>query len=61
MKAREYEVLNMAVEQGVAYGLRRVRKYNENPTDAQIEAAIEAAVLNAIGEWFTFDEVTPDE
>ncbi len=60
MKAREYDVLSMAVEQGVICGMRRAYKHNAAPTADQVEAAIADAVKNAICEWFYFEN-GPDE
>lgn len=56
MKPRTYEILRRAVEEGVRYGLSRARKHVESPSDAQIESAVEEAVMNEICEYFTFDE-----
>ena len=65
MKAKEYDVLQMAIEHGVAYGLTRADKYAEGDplTDAQRErvtTAVEQAVNDAICEWFTFDDDLKD-
>lgn len=57
MKAREYEVLKMAIDQGVTCGWRRAHKHNESPDAGVITDAIIDAVTNAICEWFTFDDV----
>lgn len=56
MKPRTYEILRRAVEEGVRYGLSRARKHVESPSDAQLEIAVEEAVMNAISEYFTFEE-----
>ena len=59
MKAKDYAVLRMAVEQGVAYGLTRADKYAEDAlTEAQrdrVADQVEQAVISAVCEWFAFD------
>lgn len=59
MKAKEYEVLVRAVEEGVG---RAIRRYGDQADDVsfdevmnQIGAVIEEEVLNTICEWFDFD------
>ena len=60
MRAKEYDVLVMAVEQGVASMLRRADKHaDDRLTDAQRDR-IEAntnEVVGAICEWFDFEDV----
>ena len=55
MKAKEYVVLQMAVESGVKYGVRRAYKHTDatEPTDSQVEEII-MQVMNSICEWFDF-------
>lgn len=53
MKAREHEVLLIAVEAGVASGFRRAYKHREEPEpDQAVRDVIEQEVMNAIYEWF---------
>ena len=63
MKPKSYEVLRMAVENGVGYGWRRAFKHRDDePLEDQadgIRDAIVEGVLNEICEWFEFSE-TPD-
>ena len=54
-----YKVMVMAVETGVALGVRRAYKHDAKPTDEAIIAAVERAVLDEICEWFKFEEVKP--
>jgi hypothetical protein len=56
MKPKAREVLELAIEQGVARGYRRAHKYVENPTEESIAATIEECVMSAIYDWFDFDE-----
>ena len=56
MKPKAREVLELAIEQGVARGYRRAFKYVENPTEESILSSIEECVMSAIYDWFEFDE-----
>ncbi len=56
MKPKAREVLELAIEQGVARGYRRANKYVENPTEEAIMSSIEECVMSAIYEWFDFEE-----
>lgn len=51
-----YKVLAMAVENGVAYGVMRAFKHDSRPSEDQIAATIEQAVIDEICEWFRFDQ-----
>ena len=51
-----YKVLVLAVETGVALGVRRAFKHDARPTDEAIIAAVERAVIDEICEWFKFNE-----
>jgi hypothetical protein len=54
-----YKVMVLAVETGVALGVRRAFKHDPKPSEDQIAATIEQAVINEICEWFKFEEVKP--
>jgi hypothetical protein len=56
MKPKFYQLLVQCVEDGVAYGYNRAHKHTDNPTPDVLKMKIEDGVLNAISEWFTFDE-----
>jgi hypothetical protein len=56
MKPKTYQVLTMAVEEGVAYGVHRAYKHSDNPTPEYMTNCISDAVLNSICEWFDLDE-----
>jgi hypothetical protein len=55
MRANEYLVLEMAIEQGVDLGFNRAHKHTDQPTPEQIKDAIHHAVLNEVCEWFTLE------
>ena len=50
------KILEMAVEQGVSYGYRRAHKHMENPTEGAIIDNVVEQVMNALDEWFDFEE-----
>ena len=56
MNPDAYKVLVLAVETGVALGVRRAYKHDSKPSDEAIIAAVERAVIDEICEWFKFDQ-----
>lgn len=56
MKAKEYDVMENAVTEGVTYGWNRAHKHNDNPSDLDIKNHIVEQVMNSIAEWFTFED-----
>lgn len=56
MTPREYKVLEMAVQDGVAIGYRRAFKHNDNPDEDAIIDRIQQEVMNQICEWFKFED-----
>ena len=60
MRAKEYEILQMAVENGVGFGIGRFDKHRDTPlTDAEVGSLrehLEREVLGAICEWFSFQD-----
>jgi len=56
MRAKEYEVLERAVGEGVDAGWARAHKHDEDPAPELIRQAIGDAVMNAIGEVFEFED-----
>ena len=57
MKAKEYDVLEMAVEQGVMWGWQHAHKHNPEPSEAEIKERIVNDVMNEICGWFDFKEI----
>jgi len=55
MKAKEYNLMSMAVEQGISYGYSRAFKHTDTPDEEAIKKAIYEAVMNEICENFYFD------
>lgn len=59
MRAREYQLMTEAVEDGVVYGIRRFFKHREHGiTEDEIQnmaGVIQAAVMAEIGDRFIFD------
>jgi hypothetical protein len=56
MKIKAYKVLEMCVEEGVAYGYMRAHKHTDNPSDDEVTQAIINAVMGQIWEWFDLGE-----
>jgi hypothetical protein len=56
MKPKLYPVLQMAVEEGVTYGLTRAHKHTDKPTHDQVVNAVTEGVLTSICEWFDLDQ-----
>jgi hypothetical protein len=56
MKPRFRQVLDLAIEEGVARGVHRAYKYVDNPTQEQIIASVEESVTGSLWEWFDMEE-----
>lgn len=56
VRVRVYPLICQAVEAGVAHGYRRAHKYSDNPDEAAISSAIEAAVTSELCELFIFED-----
>jgi hypothetical protein len=56
MKPKFYNVLEMAIEEGVRYGYNRANKHLENPSENVIIDSIVENVMNSINDWFDFEE-----
>jgi hypothetical protein len=56
MKADEYQVLVMAVEEGVRYGMNAIRKMDDDDSylyeDTKAETKMVDSVLDSILSWF---------
>ncbi len=57
MKPKTIPLLEQCIEVGVALGLRRAYKHNDNPSDAHVQAEITNAVMGEFFEWFDFPEL----
>ena len=55
MRAKEYDVLVRAVEEGVSYGWMRAHKHTSKPDDEAAKIEIANAVVSEICEWFDFE------
>jgi hypothetical protein len=51
-----YRVLQMAVQDGIAIGLRRAHKHVETPTEDQLIEILEREVMTQVCEWFKFND-----
>jgi hypothetical protein len=54
IKINSYTVIQRAVEEGVAYGVRRAYKHTDDPTQEQISTEVENAVMSALCEVLQF-------
>lgn len=60
LKPKTWKVLEMAIEEGVAYGWQRAHKHDDHPSEDAIKQAIAQAVASSIGEWFDVTEEPAD-
>jgi hypothetical protein len=61
VKVREYEVMALAVKNGVSYGWHQAHKYTVEPAVEAIFESIERAVMAEVCDWFVFEEVEMEE
>lgn len=60
MKPKFYEVLSMAIEQGVTMGAHRAYKHTSSPRLEDLQDCIHQAVMSSLYEWFEIDDhITP--
>ena len=55
MKPKILPVLEMCIENGLAYGYRRAFKHTDDPTEEQITQAIKDAIMLELYEWFDME------
>ncbi len=58
MKPKILPVLEMCIENGLAYGYTRAFKHDDDPTEEQITQAIKDAIMHEIYEWFDMENVS---
>ena len=62
MRAKEYEILERAVEEGVTSGMHSAHKHDDSPRHDVIVTHVVREVMAAVIEVFTFeDDVTGEE
>ena len=61
MTPKFIQLLEFCITDGVVLGHTRAYKYNDAPSEAEINQSIVNEVLNEIHEWFDFDGVTAKE
>jgi hypothetical protein len=59
MRVRAYDVFHRAVEEGISAGWRRAHKHSDSPGEDTIKDQILTEVVNAVSEYFAFDQ--PDD
>lgn len=57
MKPKFFPVLEMCVENGVALGVNRAYKHDDNPTHEAIKEHVMREIENQLYEWFDFEEI----
>ena len=60
MKANEYMLMVQCVEEGYKYGYNRAYKHTDTPTPEQLSTAIQGAIIDAMCEWFMFEDTKRD-
>jgi hypothetical protein len=56
MRVNTYNLLSQCVEDGIASGLMHAHKHVEHPPEEMVREHLERDIMNAICEWFTFDD-----
>lgn len=56
MKAKEYQIIERCIEDGIRRGWTRAHKHTETPSSTHIGEEIFSAIMLEISEWFTFPE-----
>jgi hypothetical protein len=56
MKPKIYNLLSLAVEEGVRAGYRRAYKHDDNPLESMVINTLHHEVMVAISDYFEFDE-----
>lgn len=59
IRVKSYRVLERAVEEGVRYGWGRAHKHTASPSAEETQDHIAREVMNAISEYFEFEETEP--
>jgi len=60
MKAKTYNILQDAIENGIDCGYRRAHKHTDDPSEAILKAEIDRAIWDSIHEVFTFEQEYED-
>jgi len=60
MKAKEYQLLEDCVMNGVARGFRLAFKHTDDPSHELMQEQIQHAVMTEIVEWFDFEDPSND-
>jgi hypothetical protein len=53
---KAHSIISRAVEEGVAYGIRRAYKHFDNPSEAILQENIEREVMNALSEVIDYEK-----
>lgn len=61
IKFRFYDIVQRAVEEGVAYGYHRAHKHSDSPNENQMKQEVEQAVMFALSEIIDFEDAVIKE
>lgn len=61
MKPRFFQLLEMAIENGIDYGWTQAHKHDGEPAEFEIKSKILDGVLNEICEWFHLEDEYADQ
>lgn len=56
MKPNAMKVLELCIERGVAFGVNRAFKHDDEPPIAEIEKHVTHEIMNAVYEFFDIEE-----
>lgn len=56
MKPNAMKVLELCIERGVAFGVNRAYKHDDEPSIAEIEKQVTHEIINAVYEFFDIEE-----
>ena len=55
MKPKMIKLIELCIEDGLAYGWSRAHKYDDNPSQEQVLEAMYSAIMIEIHEWFDME------
>jgi len=60
MKAKEYQLMQECVMNGVARGFRVAYKHTDDPSNEMVQEKLWQEIMSEIAEWFDFEEPSND-
>ena len=56
MKPKIYNLVSLAVEEGVRSGYRRAYKHDDNPLESLVISTLHTEIMVALSDYFSFEE-----